>query len=1442
MVEVCDKGNYDVERGRLPRAHGPLDGRLGTSRKHARCETCGDTYEGCMGHFGHVRLALPVFHVGLFRQTLAVLQQVCKECARVLLPEATRRALLRDLRRPNVDDLKRVQIGKRVHAECRKTKLCPGCGAVNGMVKKGGASVLKIIHEKFRTFNASTSLSKKPPRSKLVFDASFVEAAKLNGEVDKHVKKAVDDLNPLRVLKLFRAISPSDCELMGLDPMNGRPERLLWQVIPAAPVAIRPSVAQDMASTEDDLTQKLSDIVNLNTMIKHGLVSGSPTIQIVEQWEYLQLQVAQYVSGEVNGPEKQASKPIRGLCQRLKGKQGRFRGNLSGKRVDFSGRTVISPDPNLAIDQVAIPQLVAKILTYPERANHKNISKLRQLVANGPYKYPGAVYIIKPMGKNFLKYGKLSDHVRRLQIGDVVERHLEDGDIVLFNRQPSLHKLSILSHFVKVRPHRTFRLNECVCTPYNADFDGDEMNLHVPQTEEARAEARQLMGVKHNLVTPKNGEPIISAIQDFVTASYMLSKKDVFYDRATFTNVCMGMVDADMHLDLPSPTILKPQTLWTGKQVFNVMMRPNRQSPVRVNLDAACREYRPVAGRHHDLDPRDGWLCVRNSEIMCGVMDKATVGAGRKDSVFYVILRDFGPDAAVQAMGRLAKLAARWLGNQGFSIGVNDVLPGGKLTEMKAELVSKAYAECDELIAQFGKGILQKAPGCDEEQTMENQISGILNKVRQQAGDICISELSRHNTPLLMATSGSKGSKINVSQMVAAVGQQIIGGKRVEDGFQDRSLPHFPKNARQPPSKGFVQNSFFSGLTPSEFLFHAMSGREGLVDTAVKTAETGYMSRRLMKSLEDLSVHYDRTVRNSAATVVQFKYGDDQLDPADMEGKAKPVNFERTFNHCEALTWSDEETGLLPCDIIALCEELLGRERAKLQRMSLTGKKLDFNDASLRGADQWESARDFLDTVEDFVYGKALSQANLRKKLGLPSGMNKQEGSRKKRGRKPAAKPDEVLQKVFKLSRSTLALFIETCLRKYKRAEVEPGHAVGAIGAQSIGEPGTQMTLKTFHFAGVAGMSITEGVPRIKEIINASKDISTPVIACELHGTSEIAARTVKGRIEKTYLRDIVEWIQPNHAPDATFLDLKVDMLAVDEKLRLDLTMADIAKAIHAHKRIKIAFNDIVVVGDFLRVYVQRKEHFLVPAKQPRGKAKADASARAGADKPLKPAVSRARAALPSPAKRLDFLVRALPHVVVCGHPQASRAVITAGDASDGAPRLRVMVEGYGLRACMNTPGVDGRRTRTNSVMEVREVLGIEAARRAVADEIGLVMRDMDVDPRHTQLLADVMTYRGEVLGITRFGLSKMRDGVLQLASFERTPDHLFDAAWRGKTDRIEGVSECIVVGRPMGLGTGSFGLVQELDFAEADFKKRETVFEDVFNELRKSARSANRA
>lgn len=1341
-----------------PVANGALDRRLGTSDKASTCQTCGCKLAECTGHFGEIPLVLPVFNIGYFKACLQVLQCICKSCSRVLLSEAERDGFLKRLRNPRLEGVQKAAIVKAVYEKCRKAVMCPGCGEGNGLVKKVG--VLKIVHERYGGHRSA--LAKKHAGTE-EFHAHFTKELEVTPELKPYVQKAQEDISPLVAYNLFLNVREEDAEVMGL---GGRPEDFMWTSVPVPPACIRPSVAMSLegGTNEDDLTVKLSEIVYTNMIIRDALGKGAAPHMLVEDWDFLQLQCAIYINSELPGVAmalQSTGRPIRGLCQRLKGKMGRFRGNLSGKRVDFSGRTVISPDPNLRINEVGVPVYVAKLLTFPEVVTRQNIERMRELILNGPDVHPGANFVTTgvpegtlPSGsltnnnnnnsngiKRFLKFGDRRKLAMDLKPGDIVERHLQDGDVVLFNRQPSLHKLSIMAHRARVRPWRTFRFNECACTPYNADFDGDEMNLHLPQTQEARAEAIHLMGLQHNLVTPRNGQPLIGATQDFITASHLITNRDVFFSKEDFCQVLAMMGDGLLHFSLPPPTIFFPRELWTGKQVISVLLNPTtQQGAVLVNLECKAKTFSSVPKGHNlCMCPVDGYVIIRNSELLCGTLDKSTVGGDSKNSVFYILLRDYGCDLAVSTMTRLAKLCARYLGNRGFSIGIDDVQPSKALTSLKQDLVSRGYTECDRNIGEFKQGALPLQAGCTAEQTLEACISGILSKIRDDAGSACIAELPRTNAPLIMQWCGSKGSKINVSQMVACVGQQIISGSRIPDGFHQRSLPHFPKSDRTPAAKGFVQNSFYTGLTPTEFFFHAVSGREGLVDTAVKTAETGYMQRRLMKALEDLSTAYDMTVRMCNGNVVQFCYGDDGLDPAMMEAEDFPINLNRLFlnvrNHPINST---------------------------------------LNQNFINSVD-WVKA-------EERCHGLANKFT-----IGLLDYLKKQQ--------------QDLASTREPLTMQQVEMFLDLARLKYEKARIEPGSAVGALGAQSIGEPGTQMTLKTFHFAGVASMNVTLGVPRIKEIINAARNISTPIITAPLAIPDSLpAARIVKGRIELTRLGEVCDWMQEIYACDASqppAICLKVDMRVI-QQLQLEITLDDIALAISKHAKNKTPQGRIQII-DHERLLIR------VP-QQMTGKSLPYAAGKLG-----KLALERNGTNARSGYFALQHLKRTLPFTPIVGIPSVSRAVIN----DLGGKRYNLLVEGSGLKSVMTTTGIIGTQTTSNNIMEVESVLGIEAARATIAHEIQYTMakHGMTIDPRHVTLLSDLMTLRGQVLGITRFGIARLKDdSVLMLASFERTTDHLFDAARYGRMDKIEGVSESIIMGVPMPVGTGSFRMMQRLE------------------------------
>jgi DNA-directed RNA polymerase III subunit RPC1 len=583
------------------------------------------------------------------------------------------------------------------------------------------------------------------------------------------------DLTPLVVQAIFLRIPDEDCLLLNLDVQRrSRPEDMLIRQFLVPPACIRPSVAMGTSgSNEDDLTVKIADIIFINNAIKNAIEKGAQPSVIMENWDFLQQQVSMYCNSDLPGfPKALGSKPIRALIQRLKGKTGRFRGNLSGKRVDFSSRTVISPDPNLGVHEVGVPVLVAKILTYPERVHAHNIEKLRKAILNGPDIHPGANIVEYSSGaKVFLRYGDRNLVASKLKYGDLVERHLENGDVCLFNRQPSLHKLSIMAHRARVLQWRTFRFNESVCTPYNADFDGDEMNLHLPQTEEARTEALLLMGVRENLVTPRHGEPLITATQDFITTNYLITQKDVFYDKIQFQQICCFMGDALEQIDMPIPAICKPMRLWTGKQVFGMLIRPNKSLlpdgitprwPI-VNVELKEKNFTS----NGIMCPKDGYVVFRDSELMCGNICKPTVG-GDKSGLLYILLREFSSNAAATLLNRVAKLSARWIGDRGFSIGIDDVTPTNKVNYVKSKLLEKGYSTCDDKISLFKRGKLPPMSGCNEEQTLESLLLGELSQIREDAGAVCLKELDQnHCAPLIMAVCGSKGSKINISQMVA---------------------------------------------------------------------------------------------------------------------------------------------------------------------------------------------------------------------------------------------------------------------------------------------------------------------------------------------------------------------------------------------------------------------------------------------------------------------------------------------------------------------------------------------------------------------------------------------------------------------------------------------------------------------------------------------------
>lgn len=818
----------------FPYPQGLMDLNLGVIDPGLRCKTCDQKASDCPGHFGHIELAKPVIHVGYTRLIRKLLRVTCRSCSRLLLsPEEIEKVVGTE------DDLTGDVLSEK---DIKKERVCPYCGEQQ----------LKINFEKPTTFSEI-----------------FVEEG----------RKVEHKITPADIRARLEKIPDEDLRHLGINPEVARPEWTVLTVLPVPPVTMRPSIILENGQrSEDDLTHKLVDIIRINQRFKENQDAGAPQLIIEDLWELLQYHVTTYLDNEVAGcpPARHRSgRPLKTLSQRLKGKDGRFRGSLSGKRVNFSARTVISPDPNLSVMEVGIPLAVANEMTLPVTVTPYNIEELRQMVRNGPCRASllqpcGANYVIRPDKRRIrLAEGNLETVTEMLEPGWVVERQIRDGDIVLFNRQPSLHRMSIMAHRVRVMDGRTFRLNPAVCPPYNADFDGDEMNLHIPQTEEARAEAAILIAVEENILSPRFGGPIIGGIHDHVSGIFMLTNQLKWHTKEEALYLLKN-IELER---LPAPGMVRDGiSYWSNKQIFSVVLPKELNMVFRASSCQNCETC-----RRQECE-RDAYVRIIDGILESGTIDKKAIGAF-DGQIVNRIIRQYGMKRAADFIDDITHLAIRAIMMNGFSFGIDDEdLPKTENGQIE-EVLSNAVADVQRRIRIYEEGQLEAMPGRTPEETLEMQIMQVLGKARDRTGEIAGRHLGLGNSAVVMAVSGARGSMLNLTQMAGCVGQQSVRGERIMRGYDDRTLPHFRKGDRGAAAHGFISHSYKSGLNPTEFFFHAIGGREGLVDTAVRTSQSGYLQRRMINALQDLKVAYDGTVRTTGGRIIQFCYGEDGTDP-----------------------------------------------------------------------------------------------------------------------------------------------------------------------------------------------------------------------------------------------------------------------------------------------------------------------------------------------------------------------------------------------------------------------------------------------------------------------------------------------------------------------------------------------------------------------------------
>ncbi|MBU0591298.1 DNA-directed RNA polymerase subunit A' [Candidatus Micrarchaeota archaeon] len=832
VPDTYDDDGYPIDGGLV-------DTRLGVVDPGLRCKTCGGTVRECPGHFGYIDLVRPVIHVEFAKHLYIALKSTCPNCHNLI--GKTSGKIINAAGVDDEPDLPKEAEKKLIDEPPSLLDI-----ADSKSISTDGISPTETAAEPKK--KKSEKITKKK------CGHCGIELPEIKLLKPTTIFKDKEMLLPTDIRDWIVSIRDPDLRELGFDPVYSRPEWMIVTALPVPPVNVRPSITLETGErSEDDLTHKLVDVIRINQKLEANINAGAPQLIIEDLWELLQYHVTTYFDNETaNIPpaRHRSGRPLKTLAQRLKGKEGRFRYNLSGKRVNFSARTVISPDPRIDLDEVGVPQRIAEELTIPMHVTEWNLEYSKKLVLSGVY--PRAIYILRGDSRR-IKVGDTDEmrieQAENLKIGSILERQIVDGDISLFNRQPSLHRISMMAHEVRVLPGRTFRLNPVTVAPYNADFDGDEMNLHIMQTEEAQAEARYLAKVDKQLLSPRHGHAIIKPQEDHVSGLYFLTNDDAIFTKEEASNM-FYLIGINQ---LPKSDVSGDK--YSGKMLFSYLL-PN---------DLSLKVMSKLGEQ----------IVIKSGKLVKGAIESKAMEGELLEKIF--ISR--GPDFTRNFLDSVTRLALEAISAHGLSVSLRDYTISGKGMVKIKEVTDKMDREMDNLIMQYKNRSLERSPGMTLQETLEGLIIEITTQARIDVGKLVETDLGALNPSVIMAKIGARGSMLNAIQMSALVAQQTVRSKRIARGYRRRILPYFKEGVLTGRERGFVYSSFHKGLTPYEFIHHAMGGREALVNTAIRTARSGYMQRRLINALQDLVVFGDMSVRNADMSVVQFIYGGDGKDP-----------------------------------------------------------------------------------------------------------------------------------------------------------------------------------------------------------------------------------------------------------------------------------------------------------------------------------------------------------------------------------------------------------------------------------------------------------------------------------------------------------------------------------------------------------------------------------
>tara|TARA_B100000900_G_scaffold416245_1_gene450518 strand:- start:195 stop:4769 length:4575 start_codon:yes stop_codon:yes gene_type:complete len=1443
VVEVTKHETYDKD---IPVVKGLFDSRMGTTDVGCICTTCGLDNLGCPGHFGHIELAKPVYNYHFIDITIKILKCVCFRCGKLKI----------DKNSNLINELKEKSNKTRWNEIYELSSKIGRCGEENDE----GCGCMQPSRYKLDGINGIKTIWKDldVPDSQTYLSAEYVKS-------------------------LFEKISDEDCNLLGFSSIWCRPEWLICSVFPVPPPAMRPTVKQgDSQRMDDDLTHKLSEIVKYNNSLKNKINSFSRKDIIDDWYNMVVYHIITFIDNEQQGVSQsihRSGRPIKAIRQRLKGKEGRLRSNLMGKRVDFSARSVITPDPNIDLDQLGVPIKIALNLTFPEIVNKFNIDELKEYIKNGPNIWPGAKSIIKKDGKRF-NINSNNKNELVLEIGDKVNRHIVNNDYVLFNRQPSLHKMSMMGHRVKVMKGDTFRLNVSVTPPYNADFDGDEMNMHVPQSLEAMSELINIASVNKQIISPRENKPIITVVQDTLLGLYKLTHSEILrfnpgstitynsnsniyntsdsktdykcIDSCVYTRKQLINIISDLSTFngiLPEPDNCYEKNgekidLWSGRKILSYII------PENINLELKNSSYDnissdsedPVKKILSDNTNKINIIKIVNGEIKQGTFDKGLFSKTSK-GLIHTIYNDLGPERTNHFINDLQKIITNVLLIEGFSMGISDMVADNITNEKINNVINERKNQIEEIMQEFHLNIFEGIPGQNNNDYFESKVNSILNKTINETGKIGLSNLDPKNRATYMVNSGSKGKLTNIAQMIACLGQQNVDGKRIPYGFEGRTLPHYYKYDDSSEARGFVKNSFISGQTPQEFFFHAMGGREGLIDTAVKTAQTGYVQRKLVKAMEDLNVTYDYSVRSSSGSIVQFIYGNDGMDGTFVESQSL------------YLTKLNEE------DLLSKYYFDSNTQWNKYYNKPIADKCKNINRTILD--DIFKSILD----IREYLISKIFN-GNIQNNINYPVNIERIINNIVSKKGKSNMMPNDihnsnqrlinslyitdsfknnkilsllvnihlnpkVLITEYKIKRNEYKLICNTIKNKFIESKISPGEMVGALAAQSIGEPATQMTLNTFHFAGVSAKSnVTRGIPRLTELLHISKNIKSPSTTISLYPeytSDNNKISFVKNKLEYIKMKDILIsssiYYDPLNSNMETSIKEDIELLKIYKEFQ-ELEDSDNTNSYpwiirFVFDREKMLEYGIIMEDIHMKIlnYDSERINFIYTDdnyKDLIGRITINCNI----DKEEEITGIQDQSDILSIIKNINediinnISIKGIPNITDIIVSEVSKSKLNGENREitkkesysiENHKEKILISDGLNLVDIMNSPYVNYINTFSNDVLEMFNVLGIEAGRQILLDEITEVIDHAGeyINSRHIELLCDVMTCKGILTSINRQGIKRGDIGPLAKSSFEDTTDQLIKAGIFSERDTLKGVSSNIMMGQRIKSGTG---------------------------------------